>query len=147
MNVIQMLKALKEGKIVKHKYWCGTYIRFVQDKFLVNQNGDVVNLNSIIDVSDKESLLEDCWQVVTLPPDILDKEEKEYLSSFLKPYAHNYPIIITKRENLKGEYLTIEIGEDVQLDLPTFKQGLMYKNMKVRVCYTTKDLRLFTNNN
>lgn len=83
--------------------------------------------------------------------DILDEEEKKYLSAVIKPF----------RDRVKYIYKTNEIDDCSQLisiymerydyeenlrceymDLPHFKKDTMYKNMEVGKNYTLDDLGL-----
>lgn len=81
-------------------------------------------------------------------PDILDKEEKEYLSAVIKPFR-NIVKSISKSNVQNGfyEYISIEtvhpdIAESEFMLFPLFKIGTMYKNMELRKKYTLKELGL-----
>lgn len=80
---------------------------------------------------------------------ILDKEEKEYLSAVIKPFRNRVESIQKKYYSGK-EYIKINIKSKTQNNssliddilLPYFKQGTMYKGMKLQKEYTLKELGL-----
>lgn len=88
-------------------------------------------------------------------PDILDKEEKEYLSAVIKPFRKKFVNIkkevrtfgVTKADERLYYYLTIRIESkthvlsDEYINLPYFKED-MYKGMEVDKCYTLEELGL-----
>lgn len=81
--------------------------------------------------------------------EILDKEEKEYLSVVIKPFRNRVESI-QKKYFLGKEYIKINIKAKIQgnssliddILLPYFKQGTMYKGMKLQKEYTLKELGL-----
>lgn len=81
--------------------------------------------------------------------EILDKEEKEYLSAVIKPFRNRVESI-QKKYFLGKEYIKINIKAKIQgnssliddILLPYFKQGTMYKGMKLQKEYTLKELGL-----
>lgn len=81
--------------------------------------------------------------------EILDKEEKEYLSVVIKPFRNRVESI-QKKSYRESEYIKINIKVKIQgnssliddILLPYFKQGTMYKGMKVDKEYTLKELGL-----
>lgn len=81
--------------------------------------------------------------------EILDKEEKEYLSTVIKPFRNRVESI-QKKYYLGKEYIKINIKAKIQgnssliddILLPYFKQGTMYKGMKLQKEYTLKELGL-----
>lgn len=75
-------------------------------------------------------------------PDILDKEEKEYLSAVIKPFR-NRVTNITKLATCESfEYIFIYVKTMEGFSLPSFKSNTMYKGMKLNKEYTLKDLGL-----
>lgn len=80
-------------------------------------------------------------------PDILDKEEKEYLSAVIKPFR-NIVKSISKCNAIDRlhEYISIETihpeGGSEFILFPYFKTKKMYKNMELRKKYTLKELDL-----
>ena len=83
-------------------------------------------------------------------PDILTKEEKEYLSNIIKPFRHR--VISIDKIGYNGLYfISIKIQSRFTLnkidhiDLPLFNTD-MYKGMESNKEYTLADLRLFQEN-
>ena len=80
-------------------------------------------------------------------PDILDKEEKEYLSAVIKPFR-NIVKSISKSNVANGlyEYISIEtvhpLAKTEFISFPLFETQTMYKNMKLRKKYTLEELDL-----
>lgn len=80
-------------------------------------------------------------------PDILDKEEKEYLSSVIKPFRHRIAYIVKMLDLFKNrEKIVIYYRNCYNVikcfELPEFKSELMYKNMRIAQSYTLEDLGL-----
>lgn len=82
-------------------------------------------------------------------PDILTKEEKEYLSAVIKPFRDKIKAI--KKETLisiKKEFIRIIYKEDdsdnyfCAISLPEFEINTMYKNMKTAYTYSLEELGL-----
>ena len=86
-------------------------------------------------------------EIVKLPKQILDKEEKEYLSNIIKPFRKHI-ITIRKIQNYEYEFIEILIyrtDEGVSceaISFPYFKKGKMYKGMEINKEYTLKELGL-----
>lgn len=72
--------------------------------------------------------------------EILDKQEKEYLSAVIKPFRDRVNYII-KMSGGSGEYIGIYITDDVAF-LPHFKKKSMYKGMELDRKYTLEELGL-----
>lgn len=76
--------------------------------------------------------------------EILDAEEKEYLSNIIKPFRDRVTKI-EKFENSRDrqkEYITIYIKNDFSINLPNFKKNTIYKNMEINKAYTLEELGL-----
>lgn len=76
--------------------------------------------------------------------EILDAEEKEYLSNIIKPFRDRVTKI-EKFENSRDrqkEYITIYIKNDFSINLPNFKKNTIYKNMEIDKVYTLEELEL-----
>ena len=129
-------------------------------RFIYDLKNDVKILNSI----KKELIEKDKWEnilsserekVFPIQEPILDDVEKEYLKAVLKPFKNK---IISVKKCMSGsitcpnvyyvngkkvvktkEYLHIQLATDY-FCLPMFEQGTMYKNMKVNIPYTLKEL-------
>ena len=83
----------------------------------------------------------------TASKEILDKEEKEWLEHFLRPFIKaRIRVIKSAYFDYVGEYeyeeLTIMI-EDCEVNLPPFSKDTMYKNMELNKEYTLEELGLF----
>lgn len=74
--------------------------------------------------------------------EILDKEEKEYLESVLKPFKDKVDCI-EKSEFNNLEYINIDIKRDASIGLPNFPRDTMYNGMEINKQYTLKELGLF----
>ncbi len=73
--------------------------------------------------------------------EILDEEEKEYLSNVIKPFRDKVEYII-KFDLLPEEYISICLPEHETINLPCFKRGTMYKGMEIEEEYTLEELGL-----
>lgn len=82
-------------------------------------------------------------------PDILDKQEKEYLRNVIKPFRNRVKYI-TKEAEINGyEYIVMDVTNPINVGyytehvyLPYFERGTMYKNMEVGRKYYLEDLGL-----
>ena len=84
-------------------------------------------------------------------PDILDKQEKEYLRNVIKPFRNRVKYITKEAEINAYDYIVMDVINPLNasfyfgteyISLPYFKQGTMYKNMKVGKKYTLEELGL-----
>ena len=76
--------------------------------------------------------------------EILDKEEKEYLSAVIKPFRNRIKSI-TKLNAGNEEWIYFNLNRENRIDdfpLPTFKKGIMYKEMESNKEYSLKELGL-----
>ncbi len=104
------------------------------------------NLNYYISFKNNDSLYYYFFTVHDLEEvkDILDSEEKEYLSNIIKPFRDR----VTKIEKFEDsrdrqkEYITIYIKDDYAIILPNFKKNTMYQNMELDERYTLEELEL-----
>ena len=74
------------------------------------------------------------------PPEILDKEEKEYLSAVIRPFKDKVVYIIKHTADI-GEWIDIYL-KDGGLSFPDFDKGTMYKGMEANKEYTLEELGL-----
>ena len=81
-------------------------------------------------------------EIVKEKKEILDKAEKEYLSAVIKPFKEKVTGIAIRKFRDSKCYLYIDIIGGDGFGLPNFKQGTMYKNMKIDRKYTLKELGL-----
>lgn len=85
-------------------------------------------------------------------PDILDKQEKEYLQNVIKPFRDRVKSIAKQNYTNGYDYISISVSYPINdcfdcfgtdsLFLPVFKSGTMYNNMKVGRKYTLEELGL-----
>lgn len=80
--------------------------------------------------------------VYEIESEILDKEEKDFLSHLL--IERNEISFILKCDNAFNDYEHIKIiyKDNDYTSLKNFKKGTMYKNMETNVRYTLKELGL-----
>lgn len=76
-------------------------------------------------------------------PQILDEPEQQYLSAVIKPFRDRVSYIC--KVNTLERYGTqrIDIGftdESIDMELPIFERGTMYKGMKIGKEYTLEEL-------
>lgn len=72
--------------------------------------------------------------------EILDDEERKYLSNVIKPFRHKVEYII-KKDCYPKEYISISLPDE-NIGFPYFKKGTMYKGMEANKKYTLKELGL-----
>ena len=141
MTIVEAVKALGEGKKIRRNDWeKGHYITLI-DNQVVSERGWVSGL-CIDDFS------ADWWE--EYKEDILDEEEKKYLSAVIKPFRDRVEYI-KKIEAYNvgygcGEKISIELrdkdGIRDYLSLPWFAKDTMYKGMVLGKRYVLKELGL-----
>ena len=72
--------------------------------------------------------------------EILDEEEKEYLSNVIKPFRDKVKFIV-KKDFYSKEYIAICLPDE-DIGFPSFEKGTMYKGMEERRGYTLEELGL-----
>ena len=89
------------------------------------------------------------WKNVYENKEILDEQEKEYLSKIIEPFKNR----VKRIEKVKAVYCNSEFIEIVlyssisydkeeSIQLPYFKKGTMYKGMELNKQYSLKELGL-----
>lgn len=73
--------------------------------------------------------------------EILDEQEREYLSSVIRPFRHKVKYIV-KFDCSPEEYISIWLPYAEEIALPCFKKGTMYKGMEKDKKYTLEELSL-----
>ena len=74
--------------------------------------------------------------------EILDDTEKRYLKSIIRPFK-NKVSHISKEDWYDGDcYISIELDDDGDINLPYFKKETMYNGMEEDKKYTLKELEL-----
>lgn len=119
-------------------------------KFLLNASFDSFERTFIV----KEILSDGCvrlnnsfWvNIVVLDKveGILDDKEKEYLKKVIEPFRNRIKYITLQNsyDDSDDVYIIVCLENDDSMNLPNFKEGTMYKNMKVTKEYTLKELGL-----
>lgn len=108
----------------------------------IEYNGRLVKEYAYTNEAGIKKFLE--WLEEEYKPNILEKKEKEYLAAVIKPFREDVECI-EKVESYydKNEYIYITIKKDNDYcELPDFKNGTMYKGMKLNKPYTLEDLGL-----
>ena len=101
--------------------------------FQIDKNKNISNLDTKLAVS---------YDVNT---SILNKREKKYLKTVIKPFRDKVKYIVKidwYNSGEKKEFIAIQIENDSTINLPFFKKNEMYKNMEVGRKYTLKELEL-----
>ena len=76
---------------------------------------------------------------------ILDKEEKEYLSAVIRPFIKRIEYISKCQRSFAPSgkaFITIRLKNEESIALPYFKERAMYKGMSLNKKYTVKELGL-----
>lgn len=79
--------------------------------------------------------------VLEVEEQMLTEEENEYLSDVIRPFTDKVEYII-KYNCYDKEFIRIKIKDDVDIALPQFEKGTMYKGMKLNKEYTLEELGL-----
>lgn len=75
--------------------------------------------------------------------EILNGKEKEYLTSFIKPFRDRVKYIAKYYdEKAKDYYISIEYENDLDINFPYFAGKEMYKNMETNKKYILEELEL-----
>lgn len=73
--------------------------------------------------------------------EILDKQEKKYLSDVIRPFRDKVKSIV-KYCSYNGYYIEINFKNEVSISFPYFKENTMYKGMEDYKEYTLEELGL-----
>ena len=77
------------------------------------------------------------------PQEILDKEEKEYLSAVIRPFKNKITYISKKQSQFESGREIIVIYTNMRGGcLPSFRENTMYKGMELNKNYTLEELGL-----
>ncbi len=79
--------------------------------------------------------------VYDVEEEILDRSEKEYLSTVIKPFRNKVESIC-KEACCGNEYISIYIKNECAMTFPDFEKGTMYKGMELDKEYTLEELGL-----
>lgn len=75
-------------------------------------------------------------------PDILDKDDKRYIKSVIRPFRDKVKYISKRSSYLEREFISITLNDNFFINLPFFPKGTMYDNMEVDKLYTLEDLNI-----
>ena len=95
--------------------------------------------------SDIGELLTGKYEIVNISKPILTKDEREYLSSVIKPFRNSVCTIEKSHYSNGDEFLKIRLGQPNRFEymiMPYFKEGTMYKGMELNKEYTLDELGL-----
>jgi hypothetical protein len=135
----------------------GTKITFEKGEILVKNGNDSFesvhiyrNIESFIDMKDNHNYLgkiikieEPTYTTVyEQKEEILDEKEKEYLSVVIKPFRSKVKFMEKIAFSKEKTFIRIGLKEEASINLPYFKDGTMYKNMKLNKKYTLEELGL-----
>lgn len=74
--------------------------------------------------------------------EILDKEEKEYLTNVIKPFKKNIKCIAKRTPIFEGKECIVILFKNDGIVFPYFKKGSMYKGMEPNKNYSLEELNL-----
>lgn len=100
--------------------------------------------NTTIDIDKIIKIERPDYKTIFEKKDILDKEEKEYLSAVIKPFR-NKVLGISKTRGIfeeKEESIVIALKTGENIPFPYFKTNTMYKKMELSRLYTLEELGL-----
>ena len=141
MTIVEAVKALTEGKKIRRNDWeKDNYITLI-DNQVVSQNG----WSSGLCIDDFSA---DWWE--EYKEDILDEEEKKYLSAVIKPFRDRVVYIRKIKVGECNLFISIKVkrydydeeDSNEYIELPYFREDKMYKNMAVNRKYTLEELGL-----
>lgn len=75
-------------------------------------------------------------------PEILDKDDKRYIKSVIRPFKDKVKYITKTSRDLGREFISITLNDNFIINLPFFAKGTMYDNMEVDKLYTLEDLNI-----
>lgn len=148
MRFEDALKLMREGKKVRMVDWKpNSYIWLDEENMLKDDNNRLTSF-----ICDCDSMLNDIWEI--FGESVLNKQEKKYLESFLRPFTKAYKKIEIKKLLSKDSCFNwIEIycytfKQDTLssnfLRFPKFvKDKHMYEGMKLDKYYTLEELGLY----
>ena len=119
-------------------------LRLIQHNELANRTYTVMLCDEpVAELNDKKEPLDVFrkWLDQEHKEPILDEAERAYLSAVIRPFRKS--VISIEKSTIYGEGEVICIDtEKIDIVLPTFKKGTMYKGMEVGREYTLEELGL-----
>lgn len=80
--------------------------------------------------------------IYELKPEILDKDDKRYIKSVIRPFRDKVKYITKRSRDLGREFISITLNDNFIINLPFFAKSTMYENMEVDKLYTLEDLNI-----
>ncbi len=133
MTTKELFENLLAGKKMRKAFWDNDMYFYLDKKGQLNCN--------YFEPVDSIYLKGNDWQ--EYKEEILDKEEKEYLSAVIKPFRNRIKYISKTDKYTHDEeniFITIENSDSIWF--PYFKKNAMYKGMELNKKYTLKELGL-----
>lgn len=75
-------------------------------------------------------------------PDILDKDDKRYIKSVIRPFRDKVKYLTKRSRDLGREFISITLNDNFIINLPFFARGTMYENMEADKLYTLEELNI-----
>ena len=139
---MKVTKKLRDVSLDEFKKWC--YERECRDCIFNIVNCSIYDGNGWINHKDlySDKFLDQTIEVGA--PDVLDKEEKEYLSAVIKPFRDRIISIakITVSNNREAILINYTESPVRAMRLPDFPKGTMYKDMANGIEYKLEELGL-----
>lgn len=142
----ELVKAISEGKINE-----GTKFNMTKESTFLNEKV-MYNGTDLIYINSGKSIFNDYFFTTILhltftllaeekKKEILNDEEKQYLSNFIRPFRNNVEWMEkVKKYDPDREYIQILINTDEEINLPSFEAGEMYKGMEANKRYEIEEL-------
>ncbi len=142
----ELVQAISEGKINE-----GTKFKMTKESTLVDEKV-MYNGTDLIYINSGKSIFNDYFFTTILhltftllaeekKKEILNDEEKQYLSNFIRPFRNNVEWMEkVKKYDPDREYIQILINTDEEINLPSFEAGEMYKGMEANKRYEIEEL-------
>ena len=95
--------------------------------------------------SDIGELLTGKHEIVKISKPLLTKDERDYLSTVIKPFRNSVDTIKKSSYSNGDEFLRIKLSQPNRyeyMNMPYFKEGTRYKGMKLDTEYTINELVL-----
>ena len=109
---------------------------FYENKVMV-RTSDTMILSDIIKIEEPQYNT-----IYEHKPEILDKDDKRYIKSVIRPLRDKVNYITKRSRDLGREFISITLNDNFIINLPFFAKGTMYDNMEVDKLYTLEDLNI-----
>ena len=109
---------------------------FYENKVMV-RTSDTMILSDIIKIEEPQYNT-----IYEHKPEILDKDDKRYIKSVIRPFRDKVKYITKRSRDLGREFISITLNDNFIINLPFFAKSTMYENMEVDKLYTLEDLNI-----